>query len=164
MAAPAQDEEFVLSHCDNVQATGFVEQRHPGFAKDIEEKRQRVLAALKAFDEPLVLLLGGRDKKLPWGDLAAQVRAIGFSPAFRSRMGISLGQDFDAPEASNARTLVALTSFMGTFTTRRRHRAISASGQCPLSRAARPSHDSPGARSITTGSASSTIAPGSRQR
>lgn len=27
-------------------ATGFVEQRHPGFARDIEEKRQRVLAAL----------------------------------------------------------------------------------------------------------------------
>ena len=25
MVAPAQDEEFVLSHCDNVQATGFVE-------------------------------------------------------------------------------------------------------------------------------------------
>ena len=24
-AAPAQDEEFVISHCDNVQATGFVE-------------------------------------------------------------------------------------------------------------------------------------------
>jgi alpha-D-ribose 1-methylphosphonate 5-triphosphate synthase subunit PhnI len=23
--APAQDEEFVLSHCDNVQATGFLE-------------------------------------------------------------------------------------------------------------------------------------------
>ena len=23
--APAQDEEFVLSHCDSVQATGFVE-------------------------------------------------------------------------------------------------------------------------------------------
>ena len=27
-------------------ATGFVEQRHPGFARDIEEKRQRVIAAL----------------------------------------------------------------------------------------------------------------------
>ncbi|MDH3287412.1 MAG: hypothetical protein OEP48_06770 [Betaproteobacteria bacterium] len=27
-------------------ATGFVEQRHPGFAKDIEEKRQKVIAAL----------------------------------------------------------------------------------------------------------------------
>ena len=25
LVAPAQDEEFVLSHCDNVQATGFVE-------------------------------------------------------------------------------------------------------------------------------------------
>ena len=25
VVAPAQDEEFVLSHCDNVQATGFVE-------------------------------------------------------------------------------------------------------------------------------------------
>ena len=23
--APAQDEEFVLSHCDNIQATGFLE-------------------------------------------------------------------------------------------------------------------------------------------
>jgi UDP-N-acetylmuramoylalanine--D-glutamate ligase len=27
---------------------------------------ERVLAALKSFDEPLVLLLGGRDKRLPW--------------------------------------------------------------------------------------------------
>lgn len=27
---------------------------------------ERVVAALKSFDEPLVLLLGGRDKKLPW--------------------------------------------------------------------------------------------------
>ncbi len=35
---------------------------------------ERVLAALKSFDEPLVLLLGGRDKKLPWGPLAALVR------------------------------------------------------------------------------------------
>ena len=25
ITAPAQDEEFVVSHCDNVQATGFVE-------------------------------------------------------------------------------------------------------------------------------------------
>lgn len=35
---------------------------------------ERVLAALRSFDEPLVLLLGGRDKQLPWGDLAALVR------------------------------------------------------------------------------------------
>ncbi|MBM3359493.1 MAG: hypothetical protein FJY54_17430 [Betaproteobacteria bacterium] len=27
-------------------ATGFIEQRHPGFAKEVEVKRQRVIAAL----------------------------------------------------------------------------------------------------------------------
>jgi UDP-N-acetylmuramoylalanine--D-glutamate ligase len=35
---------------------------------------ERVSAALRSFDEPLVLLLGGRDKQLPWEALAAQVR------------------------------------------------------------------------------------------
>jgi len=49
--------------------------------------------------------LGWRD---PFCDamlyLAAQVRAIGFSPAFRSRMGISLGQDFDVPDVGNVDT------------------------------------------------------------
>jgi len=31
---------------------------------------ERAMAAIRSFDEPLVLLLGGRDKNLPWGDLA----------------------------------------------------------------------------------------------
>ncbi len=31
---------------------------------------QRSMAAIHAFDEPIVLLLGGRDKDLPWEDLA----------------------------------------------------------------------------------------------
>ncbi len=35
---------------------------------------ERVSAALRSFDEPIVLLLGGRDKQLPWDELAAQVR------------------------------------------------------------------------------------------
>jgi len=35
---------------------------------------ERVIAALHAFDEPLVLLLGGRDKKLPWEPLAELVK------------------------------------------------------------------------------------------
>ncbi|MBW4436625.1 MAG: UDP-N-acetylmuramoyl-L-alanine--D-glutamate ligase [Pleurocapsa minor GSE-CHR-MK-17-07R] len=30
---------------------------------------ERVLAALKSFNEPLILLLGGKDKKLPWEDM-----------------------------------------------------------------------------------------------
>ncbi len=35
---------------------------------------ERAIAAIRAFDEPLVLLLGGRDKDLPWGDLATLVQ------------------------------------------------------------------------------------------
>jgi len=31
------------------------------------------MAAIHSFDEPIVLLLGGRDKNLPWEDLAALV-------------------------------------------------------------------------------------------
>jgi UDP-N-acetylmuramoylalanine--D-glutamate ligase len=35
---------------------------------------ERTLAAIQAFDEPLVLLLGGRDKNLPWEKLAGLIR------------------------------------------------------------------------------------------
>jgi UDP-N-acetylmuramoylalanine--D-glutamate ligase len=35
---------------------------------------ERAMAAIRSFDEPLVLLAGGRDKDLPWGDFAALVR------------------------------------------------------------------------------------------
>ena len=34
---------------------------------------ERVQAALRSFDEPIVLLLGGRDKNLPWAELARLV-------------------------------------------------------------------------------------------
>lgn len=34
---------------------------------------ERTVAAITSFDEPLVLLLGGRDKHLPWDECAAQV-------------------------------------------------------------------------------------------
>jgi UDP-N-acetylmuramoylalanine--D-glutamate ligase len=34
---------------------------------------ERTAAAIHSFDEPLVLLLGGRDKNLPWEDLAALI-------------------------------------------------------------------------------------------
>jgi UDP-N-acetylmuramoylalanine--D-glutamate ligase len=35
---------------------------------------ERAVAAIRSFDEPLVLLAGGRDKNLPWGDFATLVR------------------------------------------------------------------------------------------
>ncbi|MBA4375307.1 MAG: UDP-N-acetylmuramoyl-L-alanine--D-glutamate ligase [Anaerolinea sp.] len=34
---------------------------------------ERTMAALRSFTEPLVLLLGGRDKNLPWDELAEQI-------------------------------------------------------------------------------------------
>ncbi len=36
---------------------------------------ERTLAAVQAFEEPMVLMLGGVDKKLPWADLAQVLRA-----------------------------------------------------------------------------------------
>lgn len=35
---------------------------------------ERTMAALHSYQEPLVVLLGGRDKKLPWGELAAELQ------------------------------------------------------------------------------------------
>jgi UDP-N-acetylmuramoylalanine--D-glutamate ligase len=35
---------------------------------------ERSIAAIRAFDEPIVLLLGGRDKNLPWDNLSELVR------------------------------------------------------------------------------------------
>ncbi len=35
---------------------------------------ERTIAAIRSFTEPLVLLLGGRDKDLPWEELAALIR------------------------------------------------------------------------------------------
>lgn len=35
---------------------------------------ERVMADIRAFHEPLVLLVGGRDKKLPWGELVALIQ------------------------------------------------------------------------------------------
>lgn len=34
---------------------------------------ERTMAAIRSFDEPIILLLGGRDKNLPWGELAVLV-------------------------------------------------------------------------------------------
>ncbi len=35
---------------------------------------ERTLAAIRAFESPLILMLGGRDKDLPWSDLASTIR------------------------------------------------------------------------------------------
>jgi UDP-N-acetylmuramoylalanine--D-glutamate ligase len=35
---------------------------------------ERAIAAIRSFDEPLILLAGGRDKNLPWDEFAAEAR------------------------------------------------------------------------------------------
>ena len=44
------------------------------YNNSIDTAPERVIATIRAFDEPLVLLLGGRDKDLPWNELADLVR------------------------------------------------------------------------------------------
>ena len=43
------------------------------FNDSIATAPERTIAAIRSFDEPIVLLLGGRDKNLPWEELAALV-------------------------------------------------------------------------------------------
>lgn len=51
---------------------------------------ERVLAALRSYTEPIILLLGGADKKLPWDEL------IALTP-FQCRHVICFGRDGDLP-------------------------------------------------------------------
>lgn len=43
------------------------------FDDSIATTPERALAALRSFDDPIVLLAGGRDKDLPWGDLVEEI-------------------------------------------------------------------------------------------
>lgn len=50
---------------------------------------ERAMAALHSFDEPLVLLVGGRDKKLPWEDFAdLALRRVDHLVAFGEAAGL----------------------------------------------------------------------------
>lgn len=49
---------------------------------------ERVVAALRSFDEPIVLLAGGRDKDLPWDEFAAET-------VTRARHLVTFGEDGD---------------------------------------------------------------------
>ena len=54
----------------------FVREWHGAswYNNSIATTPERAIAAVQSFDEPIVLLLGGRDKNLPWEDLAALIR------------------------------------------------------------------------------------------
>jgi len=63
---------------------------------------ERVLAALRSYDEPLVLLLGGRDKKLPWEEMmtvalrkARLIVAFGEAADLVARVARAVGAEAD---------------------------------------------------------------------
>ena len=63
---------------------------------------ERSLAAIRAFEEPIVLLAGGRDKSLPWGEFAAET-------AQRVRQLVTFGEagPMIAREVEKARSTVS---------------------------------------------------------
>ena len=55
-----------LQHVRDLRGVNF-------YNDSIATAPERTCAAIRSFDEPIVLLLGGRDKNLPWDELAALV-------------------------------------------------------------------------------------------
>lgn len=53
---------------------------------------ERTIAALRSFQEPLVVLLGGRDKHLPWDACAAEIHARGADGGRRVRQVVLFGE------------------------------------------------------------------------
>jgi UDP-N-acetylmuramoylalanine--D-glutamate ligase len=67
---------------------------------------ERALAALAAFDEPLVLLAGGRDKNMVWDEWAAQVSARARHVVLFGALGPQLEALLEAQEAPPGLTRV----------------------------------------------------------
>ena len=51
VGAPAQDEEFVLSHCDNIQATGFLEHLKLPHYVDFQSELELVRRIRKEYEK-----------------------------------------------------------------------------------------------------------------
>jgi UDP-N-acetylmuramoylalanine--D-glutamate ligase len=83
---------------------------------------ERTIADIRSFDEPLVLLLGGRDKNLPWEDLARLVKE-------KVKHVILFGEA--AGKISDA-----LTKVPGSITTTSRHPGLEEAVQAAASVAA----------------------------
>ncbi len=68
---PATEEFHGVAH-----RLEFIRERNGAqwYNDSIATAPERTMAAIHSFSEPLVLLLGGRDKNLPWEELAALVR------------------------------------------------------------------------------------------
>src|SRR5512143_423423 len=70
MLAAAEDFQGVAHRLELVRSHGGIS----WYNDSIATAPERTMAAIRAFEEPIVLLLGGRDKNLPWDELADLVR------------------------------------------------------------------------------------------
>ena len=68
---------------------------------------ERTVAALHSFSEPLVALLGGRDKHLPWGECAAEIHGRRTDGQPRVRHAILFGEAASLIEEALARHVSA---------------------------------------------------------
>jgi UDP-N-acetylmuramoylalanine--D-glutamate ligase len=71
------------------------------FNDSIATSPERAVAALRSFDQPIVLLAGGRDKHLPWDEWAREV-------AQRVRVLVLFGEASDLIERELAQAGVAV--------------------------------------------------------
>jgi UDP-N-acetylmuramoylalanine--D-glutamate ligase len=69
MLSAAEDFQGVAHRLELVRSRGGV----TWYNDSIATAPERTMAAIRSFEEPLVLLLGGRDKNLPWDALAKLV-------------------------------------------------------------------------------------------
>lgn len=70
MRAATQEFEGVPHRLEFVRSWGGAD----WYNDSIATAPERSMAAIRSFDEPLILLAGGRDKDLPWDDFAGLVR------------------------------------------------------------------------------------------
>jgi UDP-N-acetylmuramoylalanine--D-glutamate ligase len=70
MQAGVEGFQGVAHRLEHVRSWGGAE----WYNDSIATAPERAMAAIRSFDEPLVLLAGGRDKDLPWEDFAVLVR------------------------------------------------------------------------------------------
>jgi len=88
------------------------------FDDSIATAPERSLAALRAFEEPIVLLAGGRDKKLPWDEFAdetvervRQLVTFGEAGPMIARV---VGERWSGPQGDEAGNLAGITE-VGTL-------------------------------------------------
>jgi UDP-N-acetylmuramoylalanine--D-glutamate ligase len=74
---------------------------------------ERAMAAIRSFEEPLVLLAGGRDKNLPWQDFAALVRRRVDHLVIFGEAAEIISQAIQAGAASREQTLQSVTRCAG---------------------------------------------------